>query len=623
MALRSGLSIWAYTSPLAIATQPLVVREYAEAIENLRFSSVIPGGFGQLTAQLKVKDARIPRPELGIFSRLALMDGLDPVWLGEISMSQPSLAEDSENLQITALGLGASLRDDPNVFSYSAQTVQQVAKAQVTFHNVTYATWFLDPDTSLLFPDNPAGTYAPVYDGKTCEEIFGDLCSLASGGGSAVYVYGTQAHATNRDIAGFPTTQLYAIQRDTSTVHYQASLAAGEVDRYNYGQSTDRCYNGVAIRYLDAATATGLGTKFAFDTRLNQTTFAQNTAPFRFRKYFRDLSGTTTIAAGQAQALANLYLAQYQNPTNQSEVWLKAARDANGNRVPLHKLRAGRNILIPEMAVRGQQLPTVPTAGVNLGYIVSCEYSEDATSAQVDLQLDNWSDRASFYLDRLTLAADVLARSDTVVANVQSPNAPETGYCGGTFIATAGGQQGSDGQNYKTVMASAPSSITLTTVSSSNATSPGTNNIDVYGFNVTWNSSTSGQSTYLAHYKTNGNTLLEVRDDGTFDWHCDGCQGRHVALHNCLGCDDCHERAVHRGLTLKSHMRVGRMPAGGQHGDQEMTITCPSCGMVEAFNCNLGPEREDARECGEEQAKKARLIRRAMAHPHVGLLVRN
>ena len=621
MALRSGLSMWCYTPPSATATQPLVVREYAEPLDSLRFSSVMPGGWGQLTAKLKVTDARIPRPELGLFSRIVLVDGPTILWMGEISESKPGMNTTEEYILVTALGLGAMLRDDPNGPTYNAQTVQQMARAELLQRTTTTHAVPFDPDNTQLFPDNPAGTYGPVYDNKTWEEVLADLCTLASTAASNVYVYGTEAHPTNKDAAGFPTTRVYARLRDVSTVHYQASIAANEVERYELGNSAERAYNAIYIGYNNGAG--GISYKNAKDTRLGSD-LSQNLAAFRWRKYLRDYSGTTTISAAQAQALANTYLSQYQNITNKSEVWLRAARDANGNPLRLHFLQAGKNILVPEMAVQGQQLPTVPTPGVNLGYIVSFTYSEDATGQLVDLQLDNFADVASYYVARLMLAADTLARSDATILNRQAPNAPETGYCGGNFIATAGAQAGSAGTNYKTVMTNAPTSISLSTVSSVNSTSPGTSNIDVYGFNVTWQSSAGGASTYLAHYTTNGNTILAIDDAaGTFDWHCDWCEKRITAAHEgCLGCAECHEAAIHRGLRLDTHLRATPLPAdSSNHGDQGLSITCPACGAVEAFNCQLTEEDEDAEAHGEKHAHQARHIHQAMRHPHVGLVV--
>ena len=66
-----------------------------------------------------------------------------------------------------------------------------------------------------------------------------------------------------------------------------------------------------------------------------------------------------------SSAIANAWLATYSNPTNKVEVELRAVRDASGNPLPLHQVRADGNLYIPELAVRGQQLPTGPTPGVN------------------------------------------------------------------------------------------------------------------------------------------------------------------------------------------------------------------------------------------------------------------
>jgi hypothetical protein len=79
--LRSGLALWAYTAPLG--AYPLLVGEYGEQVEALEFSTVAPGGFGDLACVLKLPEARLPRPELGLFSRVCLRDGLFTAFGGE------------------------------------------------------------------------------------------------------------------------------------------------------------------------------------------------------------------------------------------------------------------------------------------------------------------------------------------------------------------------------------------------------------------------------------------------------------------------------------------------------------------------------------------------------------
>lgn len=649
MALHSGLSVWCYTAPTS--ANPMVGPvEYGAALESLRFTTVAPGGFGQLSAYLKVRDARVPRPELGIFSRVVLPCGRDALWIGEISESKATLQSGQEAVRITALGLGNVIRDDAFMFSYSGKTVQQIAQDQLQARTATggytTAAWkgVIDPDGSQLFADNPAGTYAPVWDFKQFEEILGDLCLLAAAntGASGLYLWGTEAHPINRDAAGFPTVRLFARLKDTATTHYQASVAADEVTEYEIGQSAERCYNDVDIGYNNAAG--GVGRAVATDARLNAD-HSQNTAPFRWRKFARDLSGTSTLNGTTAAQLASTLLAQYQDPvkTGKSTITLRAVRDANGAPTELARLgaAAGKNILVPEMAVRTTgALPTGPVAGVNQFFIVSAEYVEDQMGATVHLQCDNFADYEAIYTAKLTLAADTRARSDKTNATFQAPGAPETGYCGGTFTASAAGQTGSDGQNFKKIMAVAPTSVNISNVVSSvNATGASAGNFDVYGFNVSWQSVAAGVSTFLAHYVTVGNCLLDVRtggpEDGTFDWHCDGCEARLARAHGCgdragHGCPACREGATHRGLRLGgdgAHARVGRptLADGTVHerpGDTTFVVDCPApgCGHIECFNTALS--EEDEAHPDPRRREQARLIRLAMRHPQVGLPTR-
>src|SRR5579885_2784322 len=108
MMLRSNLSLWAYTAPTA--AYPLVLSDYGERIEALEFSTVAPGGFGDLACMLKLADARLPRPELGIFSLVCLRDGLFTCFGGEWADPALVLGEtNGEYLLLSALGGGVAL----------------------------------------------------------------------------------------------------------------------------------------------------------------------------------------------------------------------------------------------------------------------------------------------------------------------------------------------------------------------------------------------------------------------------------------------------------------------------------------------------------------------------------
>ena len=60
---QAGLALWAYTPPNT-ALFPLLATDYGRDIEALEFSTVAPGGYGDLACIIRASDPRIPRPEL-------------------------------------------------------------------------------------------------------------------------------------------------------------------------------------------------------------------------------------------------------------------------------------------------------------------------------------------------------------------------------------------------------------------------------------------------------------------------------------------------------------------------------------------------------------------------------
>jgi hypothetical protein len=210
---RSQLGIWAYTAPGAPGGVQAV--EYGAVVEGLEITSVAPGGFGDLACVVKLKDPRIPRPELGLFSRVAAMDGSYCAFSGEWADPALTLDERSgEYLLLSALGGGVALRDDPDDSAYTAQTVAQIMSAEYTKRANFLA---VDADLSAVFPSNPVSTFSPTYDGFTLEEITADLCNALGD-----YAWCVWDHPINRDASGFPTWRLEAHPRDTSTTSYLA-----------------------------------------------------------------------------------------------------------------------------------------------------------------------------------------------------------------------------------------------------------------------------------------------------------------------------------------------------------------------------------------------------------------
>lgn len=161
MSLRSsGLALYAYTlAPSA----PQVVAEYADLVEALEFTTVAPGGFGDLACILKLSDARLPRPELGLFGRVVLRDGPFTCFSGE--WHDPALVLDGhsgDHVLLSALGGGVALREDPDESTYTTQTAQAIIASEFTKRSAYLA---IDSDQSLVLPTAPAATFSPAYDG--------------------------------------------------------------------------------------------------------------------------------------------------------------------------------------------------------------------------------------------------------------------------------------------------------------------------------------------------------------------------------------------------------------------------------------------------------------------------
>lgn len=507
MALRSGLTIWCYTAPTATASQPLTAVPYQANVSALRFTTLNPGGYGEFSFDVYVPDARLPRPELQIFSRVCIRDGLRTVFVGEITDPPVGIEPGREYIRVRGLGLGNCLRDDPRVVTYTNQTAQQIGVEQVTYHTSTFQNLPIDADTSLIFPDNPAGTNSPGYDVKNMEDVFTDVC-LNTSNTTNLYTWWTQAHPVNTDAAGFPTLQVAAKLEDFTTVSYQASLMAHEVTEYYVEPSADRSANHVGIGYNNGAS--GISYNFSSDPRLNNVTFAQGTAPFRFKGIIRDLSSTPTITSALATQIATWLRTEYQNGSNKVHLVLRSCRDGNGNPVELWNVQAmmnngTTNIAVPEAAVRGATLPTTYTAGVNLFHVKQTTYTETTDYAELQMDCDNFADGSAAMIARLQTAADIRLRSPKTGGDVQANGQPIQGQCGVEAVATAGGQTFGVGVTFPQQAANVPTSVALTQLSNTNATSATVSQKTALGFHLTVTSVGSGPVFYEASYKTAGN----------------------------------------------------------------------------------------------------------------------
>ncbi len=492
---KDGYTLWVMTmGPVGVS--PVVVN-YTPFVERLRMVSVSPGGFGILQVRLHLSSAkaRLPRPELAILNgHVVVMEGRTCCYSGEIREAAITLDAQGEGIDLVAQGGAGALSDDPQDSAYTATTAQAILAAEISKRSVYLA---IDADTAGILPGAPAVTFSPAFDGKTIEDILHELSDLLGD-----YSWGVWDHPVHRDSYGFPTWQLVMHPRDITTVKYRATMA--DVLSWRIAPSVTRAFNGVTLHYLDPIA--GPGSVSVYDSRLGVGN-AQGTAPFRFRRFRRDL-GNRVLNSAQATALANAYLASFENVTNVIEVKLTGARDGNGHMIPLHTIRADTNITIPELLTRAAGLPALPVvqAGVNTFYIRQAQYDEVVGKpATLTLLLDQVADFAAADLTRLRYEEQLRQRSKKNNALVQPAGIPLRGVGGGQFYASAASQAFSTMVGFPVILTNAPTSVTLTAISSSNANAPVVGAITQYGFLLSWSSAAAGQSFWYGYYLTVGN----------------------------------------------------------------------------------------------------------------------
>lgn len=611
--LHSKLAVYIYP-PTTTSSQ--LFQEIGSLCRRLEFTTVSPGGYGTLSADLPTTAADLLVAQVGLFARVVVMDGVLPVWIGELTDPEEVLDESGDQyIRLTALGIGNCLRDDPLSTGYAGQTAKAIVSNQLIVNNRANALP-ISQDAALIFPDAPVDTFTTSYSNATFEEVINDVTILQAGQSGKVYSWGVWAHATATDSAGYPLGQLVVHQRDTGTTHYQAAVSGGEVLRFRIVPTADRAYNVIKIAYYDPANG-GYGVKTATDSRLGAAG-AQGTAPFRRRTYFRDLSGSTLVTAAVAQTIANTYLAQFQSGQNKMSLDVRAIRDGYGNRIPLHWVQADKNILVGELADRGQQLSTTATAGVNQFYIVQTRYSEDADAGiLLSLDGDNYVDRANYLIARLQNQADKLARTGgNTTGHIQALGAPIKGKYAIYWDSAPGANAIGNHCAFPAVCQQTPTQITFSVSSANNCTNPSASNITSWGFDVTVTCNHTGglnNGFTQGFYTTVGNTLLAVsKRRGTFDWHCQGCH----AAHEAAGLDyaSAYKKATKRGLALTDGPLFVRLTTPEHRpGATALAVVCPDCGDVESFNTALTVADTIDDGTSSHRAQQATQIRALMA----------
>jgi hypothetical protein len=553
--------------------------DYTPFIERLQFSSISPGGFGALRARLRLPGARarLPRPELGVLNgHVTVMQGRDCVYCGEVTEAALALDPAGEALDLVAQGGANALNDDPLDSTYANQTAQAIIGAEFSRRSAYLA---VDGDQVAVLPNAPTATFSPYFDGRTIEDILHELCDLLGD-----YTWGVWNHPTHRDALGLPTWQVQVHQRDTATVAYRALLA--DVIGWSIAPAANRAFNGVTLHYLDPTA--GPGSVTVTDARLNGD-LSQGNAPFRFRRFRRDM-GQRSLSSSQATALANQYLAAFENVSNVIEVRLAAVRDANGVPLPLPRVRADGNIAIPELLTRASAFPASPAlaAGTNLFYIRQATYTEMRDQVPtLTLLLDSVADFAAADLTRLRYEEQLRQRSRRANRPVQPAGLTTKGAW--SVLFTGAGQWG-NGITFPAVLASAPTSLTFAAQTTQNISSgPNAGNFSVWGCDVYVTATATGNGWWIGLYTTNGNCLREVDPLAR------------TARHHCDACD-------HLSDALPLAVLIER---GALAGQPTYAVTCQACGARECFNPAL--TAADESDPDPRRAANARAIRAALA----------
>lgn len=607
MALRSGLGIVIYTA--YTTSRPLIVGEYTRQLDSLSFTTLSPGGFGQMSARLNLNGLDRWHPEFGLFSRIAVVESSGaPVWLGEMVDPVYGMDQNGAYVNVAGLGAGNALRDDPLTLAYVSQRPQQIVIDQLT-RRAAYMP--IDQDTTGIFPDNPSTTISPVYQERTMEDVINDVIQLTGD-----YAWGVWGHPAHRDVAGFPTAQVLIHQRDVSTLSYLASISQGDVVDFRSTPTAARAYNVTQVDYLDPTTGVA-GSQTYTDPRLNGDG-SQGAAPFRRRKYTRNLRGIQTATSADAYNIANTYGPQMQDPSAKTVFTLGAIRDPNGIEMPLWRAQADSNMLVPELYSAAQTLsalhqpgntiyvtpPTPAQVGVSQFYIVQTTYREDKKRYTLEAQCDNYADDGAILVARLQEQADEKTRQGQQTTGiVQAAGASMRGYYGWDFSNATSGQGTGASVQFPAAAINVPTSLTFTSIAATNVGTISAGDFTTVGAHVFAAASANGAGAARGTYQTNGNCLLYVDGGGRrFAKHCDVCnrETRDLALDETSG-----------------HIFIART-LGETPGRLGLSARCPHCGQVEAFNTGL--TAVDERHALPWRAEQARLIRALMAAHGLALL---
>ncbi len=479
------------------ATTP--VYDHYGLVEDLQFSTIAPGGFGDLKVHLKVPESRIQQPEYQMFANVALMEGPYAAFLGR--WDEPAFLLDQNDgsvWELTAMGPSTSLQDDPEDWSYTSQTALQIITDQMTHGSPIYRnnTIQLDPDQTQIL--TTIGTWTEAFNGQTFEEVLSTMIPLQGD-----YTWGVWDHPVNRDAAGFPTWQLFVHARAPNATPSYTGLLVGEY-QHEIRPSIEWSYNACRLDYSDYTTLLPASVTVQ-DSRLTATR-GQGTAPFPWRLLKKDAS-STSMTSTQATTIANALVGLYQNGGFKVTVELNEVYDGNMTPIPLWRVRADSVIYLPELSITGATLPSTYAGNVNTFYITETQYEEQkSTTPKLTITCNTFNDRNDFWIARLQYLTDHPKRHRGKKGIVQRTGAPEKGTCGTSWGANAlSTDVFEQGVNFKTSMGAIPTSITLTATATSNAGTPSSTNISQTGFTLQVSPAAGGKGYYRASYTTVGN----------------------------------------------------------------------------------------------------------------------
>jgi hypothetical protein len=309
----------------------------------------------------------------------------DSIWEGRLESIEPAFQNDNESLNVTAMGLWASTYDLPYHGSLgTSATPEAMITALSSGGYLPQLNGY-----SLLTTGVSADKYQTGNNG-TDDEKPGDIIQAICAAG--VYTLGSPDTTKKVIPAVWTNRQLTtsAITIVSPTADYIARR--GSVKSAGLRRALSSVYNRVTLRYKDTS---GNLTRVTVDDTTVQSNLAANYgsgAVSYIRTWVADYTGLGNISTTAATNRANIILSQRKRVTTDSRA-LTISQDysvysvAEGQEIPLCRVRAGKFIQIPDMFPRPTASGTGSTAGdaslSTIYYIVQTSY--DAVAGKLTI----------------------------------------------------------------------------------------------------------------------------------------------------------------------------------------------------------------------------------------------